>query len=358
MSAQKDIVNWLIQEGFAMEPIKEEGFSQMHRIYRTDDPEIKIIISKGQNQDKILVSTGFLLSDSDKLWQSKLTFEERREILTAMSLMLNSSSANFQIGQKQGIIKNLTILKYIFSDGLTKDRLISSVIELYKIRALAIILLRDYMDKFGSERTSKKETTDKNTEETTNPQVKQVESNLSTKKSSLNTGDRFKKSPVLKGALIGIVTTISFWIIWGGILSSGMEYTETGTGMEPTFYPNDIIVKQGNIPFDNIKVGDLIIYHPPSNPNQVYIHRVIKILNENPLTVMTKGDANSNPIDGIDSPITENEYIGKVSYAIPQGGYFFNIISLIVISGIIFMIPIIIMKIRTKRQFSQHKDYV
>jgi signal peptidase len=48
---------------------------------------------------------------------------------------------------------------------------------------------------------------------------------------------------------------------------------------------------------------------------------VVSIINDDPKTVRTQGDANSASIRGTDFPITEEEYIGKVAYNLPQVGY-------------------------------------
>ncbi|MGH2611877.1 MAG: signal peptidase I [Rhabdochlamydiaceae bacterium] len=168
---------------------------------------------------------------------------------------------------------------------------------------------------------------------------------------------RFKRRTILKGSLIGIVFVVIYWILVGGLVS-GTVYHENGTGMEPYFSPNDLIVKASDVQFENIKIGDVIIYHTPSDKDVIFVHRVIKILSENPRTLMTKGDATKNPLGGIDYPITKNEYVGKVAYVISQGGYFWNSDVLLITSGIIFVIPIIIMRRRAKRQFSHLKDYI
>lgn len=44
-------------------------------------------------------------------------------------------------------------------------------------------------------------------------------------------------------------------------------------------------------------------------------------MDDDPKTLRILGDANSASIPGTDFPITEEEYLGKVVYAIPQIGY-------------------------------------
>ena len=44
---------------------------------------------------------------------------------------------------------------------------------------------------------------------------------------------------------------------------------------------------------------------------RVIVHRVVSILDDNPKTIRTQGDANPGSIPGTDFPITEEEYIRK-----------------------------------------------
>ena len=69
------------------------------------------------------------------------------------------------------------------------------------------------------------------------------------------------------------------------------------------------------------------MFDRPSDHNRVIVHRVQAILDEDPKTVRTQGDANPTWIRGTDYPITEEEYIGKVAYIIPQVGYITQILK-------------------------------
>ena len=82
--------------------------------------------------------------------------------------------------------------------------------------------------------------------------------------------------------------------------------------MIPELQVHDIIVVQGNIPFEDIEIGDIIVFNRPSDHNKVIVHRVVTLLDDDPKTLRTKGDANTGSIPGTDFPITEEEYIGKV----------------------------------------------
>ena len=141
---------------------------------------------------------------------------------------------------------------------------------------------------------------------------------------------------------IGIVA-VAITIMWIGIqVVFGVEmlkfedgkltcecpfYVVVSGSMIPVLQVYDIIVIQGHDTFEEVEIGDIIVFDRPSDHNRVIVHRVVSITNEDPRTIRTQGDANPGSIPGTDFPITEEEYIGKVAYIIPQLGYVTQILQ-------------------------------
>jgi len=128
-----------------------------------------------------------------------------------------------------------------------------------------------------------------------------------------------------------IIVGVGVLIIWIGLqIVFGTQnpfFVVSSGSMVPELEVYDVLVVQGNTPFEEIKVGDIIVFDRPSGHDRVIVHRVIAIIDEDPLTLRTKGDANPASIPGTDFPITEEEYIGQVEYVIPQVGYITRILS-------------------------------
>jgi signal peptidase len=140
------------------------------------------------------------------------------------------------------------------------------------------------------------------------------------------------KRSISKGIIKDIViVAIAVLVIWIGLQAAfGTQnpfYVVASGSMIPVLQVYDIIVIQGHEPFEEVQVGDIIVFDRPSDHNRVIVHRVESILNEDPKTVRTQGDANPSFIRGTDYPITEEEYIGKVAYIIPQVGYITQILK-------------------------------
>ena len=128
-----------------------------------------------------------------------------------------------------------------------------------------------------------------------------------------------------------IIVVIGVLIIWMGLrVVFGTEnpfYVVSSGSMIPELQVFDVLVVQGNDPFESVKIGDVIVFDRPEGQDRVIVHRVAAILNEDPYTIRTKGDANPASIPGTDFPITEKEYIGKVAYVIPQVGYVTRVLT-------------------------------
>ena len=132
-----------------------------------------------------------------------------------------------------------------------------------------------------------------------------------------------------------IIIVVAIAVIWLGLQAvfgtANPFYVVSSGSMIPALEIYDVIVVEGNTPFDDIKKGDIIVFYSPKLYEQgnerVIVHRVSLEMGEDPKIVRTKGDANPSSIAGTDYPITEKEYLGKVEYVVPQVGYITQILQ-------------------------------
>ena len=134
------------------------------------------------------------------------------------------------------------------------------------------------------------------------------------------------KKSISKGVIKDIIIVgVGVLVIWIGLQAAfGTQnpfYVVASGSMLPVLEIYDVLIVQGHEPFEDIEIGDIIVFNRPSDHNRVIVHRVVSIIDDDPKTLRTKGDANPASIPGTDFPITEEEYIGKVVYTLPQVGY-------------------------------------
>jgi len=116
-------------------------------------------------------------------------------------------------------------------------------------------------------------------------------------------------------------------VVAGSVPAPQLSFAESNTyvvssgSMEPALYQYDIVVIDF-VDFQDVKVGDIIVFERPEGGDRTILHRVISI-DVDPYgsrVMTTKGDSNPSPIPGTDYPITEDLYIGKSVYVIPKLG--------------------------------------
>lgn len=136
----------------------------------------------------------------------------------------------------------------------------------------------------------------------------------------------------------GVILTIwiSLMVVFG---TNNPFYVVASGSMIPVLEVHDLLVISKHEKFENIVVGDIIVFNRPSDHNRVIVHRIVSVLEEDPYTLRARGDANPSSIPGTDFPITEDEYLGKVVYVIPEVGFLPKLIqppiNYIIIAGII-----------------------
>jgi len=128
-----------------------------------------------------------------------------------------------------------------------------------------------------------------------------------------------------------IIVAVCVAVIWVGLTAyfgaQNPFYVVSSGSMYPELAMYDIIVISGHALFEDVKIGDIIVFDRPKDHDKVIVHRVVAVVDDDPLTLRTKGDNNQNSIVGTDYPITEEEYIGTLVYVIPQVGFITKILQ-------------------------------
>ena len=152
-----------------------------------------------------------------------------------------------------------------------------------------------------------------------------------------------------------IIVAVCVAVIWIGLTAyfgaQNPFYVVSSGSMYPELAMHDIIVISGHALFEDVKIGDIIVFDRPKDHDKVIVHRVVAVVDDDPLTLRTKGDNNQNSIVGTDYPITEEEYKGTVIHVIPQVGYITKILQ----PPINYIIIAVIIGIMIIRQISKNK---
>lgn len=150
-----------------------------------------------------------------------------------------------------------------------------------------------------------------------------------------------KKYSIIKDIAIIVIGVVLIWFAVKVVFNVDNPFYVVSSGsMIPVLNVGDIlIVKDGNT-FNNLKVGDVIVFNRPQGGDRVIVHRIIEISDRfGEKVIVTKGDANDGIIPGTDFPIREKDYIGTVAYTVPKVGlvlkYLNPPVNYVIIAGII-----------------------
>ena len=158
---------------------------------------------------------------------------------------------------------------------------------------------------------------------------------------------------VIKDIIIVGVGVLVIWIGLQAVFGTQNPFYVVASGsMIPVLEVYDVLIVQGHDPFEEIEIGDIIVFNRPSDHDRVIVHRVASILEDDPKIIRTKGDANPASIPGTDFPITEEEYIGKVVYTLPQVGYVTQILK----PPINYVIIAVVIGIMIVKQITKKKN--
>jgi len=128
-----------------------------------------------------------------------------------------------------------------------------------------------------------------------------------------------------------IIVAVCVAVLWIGLAAyfgaQNPFYVVSSGSMYPELAMHDIIVISGHMLFEDVKIGDIIVFDRPKDHDRVIVHRVVAVVDDDPKTLRTKGDNNQRSMVGTDYPITEKEYIGTVVHVIPQVGFITKILQ-------------------------------
>lgn len=159
----------------------------------------------------------------------------------------------------------------------------------------------------------------------------------------------FKKCLIVVGVLC-LVAIVLFLAATAVGPRFGWHVTMVGGGsMEPAIATGSAAVVQP-VNAQNIAVGDVISFAPPSAPAAATIHRVVDVIAEDgALLFRTQGDANNAPDPYL---VPAQNVKGRVMLAVPYVGYVLNGIGTPLGRSLLFGIPALFLIVYELRNIS------
>jgi signal peptidase len=143
------------------------------------------------------------------------------------------------------------------------------------------------------------------------------------------------------GALLLVCTALAVLAILGTALNWCRIDVVLSGSMAPTMGPGDVILAVSE-PDSQVSVGQVLAFHPPTDPNIVVVHRVIQVIRQgSKVEIRTEGDYNNAPDTW--TAVLEGTSAWRVSWVLPSAGYlaiwatypWIHLLALLLVIGIV-----------------------
>jgi hypothetical protein len=130
---QDKIQKWLADEGYFRQKVPDEN-SNFHFIINYPEGHVIDVIQPKGKEDLIVIGCATNVSPEHLTQMKKMNSEDREEFIWEFRFALNGLLVDFQIQHPENILQSYVVSSEIYEDGLNKDRLISSVKNVFRAK--------------------------------------------------------------------------------------------------------------------------------------------------------------------------------------------------------------------------------
>ncbi|MGC9517697.1 MAG: DUF2299 domain-containing protein [Methanomicrobiales archaeon] len=127
------IQKWLSDEGLFRQKVPDENSNFHFLIHYPENHTMDVIQPKGKN-DLVVIGCATNVSPEHLNEMSKMTNKEMEDFIWDFRFSLNNFRVDFQMNHPDNILKNYIVTSEIFEDGLKKDRLISTIKQIFRAK--------------------------------------------------------------------------------------------------------------------------------------------------------------------------------------------------------------------------------
>jgi hypothetical protein len=134
---ENKVQKWFSDEGLFRQKIPDDNTNFHFMINYPEGHVLDVIQPKGKN-DMVLIACATNVSPEHQTEIRKLNTEKREKFMWEFRFLLNNQFVDFQLQHPENVLQSFLITDEIFEDGLSKDRLISSVKKIFRAKLQGI----------------------------------------------------------------------------------------------------------------------------------------------------------------------------------------------------------------------------
>ncbi|MDR3292375.1 MAG: DUF2299 family protein [Methanobrevibacter sp.] len=154
MINEREIQDWLVEEGFFKEKIHDEH-SIFHFIVNYPDNNIIDLIQPKGKGDMIVIGCATNISPEHLDIIMKSSMDKKVELIWNFKYTVNQFLLDFQIQHPDNILQMFVISSTIYEDGLTKHNLISEIKKIFKAKLQCLLQMEKIFNTEISEKSVK-----------------------------------------------------------------------------------------------------------------------------------------------------------------------------------------------------------
>ena len=130
---EDNVQKWLSDEGLFRQKIPDENANFHFIINYPEGHVLDVLQPKGKN-DMVLIACATNVSPEHQTEIRLLDLEKRDKFMWEFRFLLNNHNVDFQLQHPENVLQGFLITDEIYEDGLTKDKLISSVKKIFRAK--------------------------------------------------------------------------------------------------------------------------------------------------------------------------------------------------------------------------------
>lgn len=127
------VQKWLSDVGVFRQKVPDEN-TNFHFIIAYPEENVMDVIQPKGNPDLVVIGCATNVSPQHLSEFRKLSRKKREDFIWNFRYMINSQGVDFQLQHPDNVLENFLVTSEIYEDGLTKDRLMSTLKKVFRAK--------------------------------------------------------------------------------------------------------------------------------------------------------------------------------------------------------------------------------
>ncbi|GAB4307665.1 MAG: hypothetical protein Kow0019_03570 [Methanobacteriaceae archaeon] len=144
------IQKWLTDEGLFRQNVPDDN-SNFHFLIHYPEGHVMDVIQPRGKKDMVIIGCATNVSKEHLDEMNKMSVKDREDFIWDFRLSLNQYSVDFQMQHPNNVLSNFVVTKEIFEDGLTKDKLISTIKKIFRAKIQGVWIIQKKLGVHGND---------------------------------------------------------------------------------------------------------------------------------------------------------------------------------------------------------------